>query len=138
MADQKLLDILNESIARELQVSIQYMWHHVMAVGLESPAVRDLFKEIAIQEMKHAEAFAERLDYLGGVPTTTPSPIFVGGDLEKMISDDLQAENGAVDLYMEGIRRSIDANDPVSRRLFEDILEMEEEHQKAFRDLLKK
>ncbi len=136
MADQQLLDVLNRSIARELQVSIQYMWHHVTAVGVTSPAIKEIFKEIAIEEMKHAEAFAERLEQLGGVPTVQPSPIFVGGDLRKMIEDDLKAEQEALDLYREGIRLSVQADDPVTRRLFEDILANEEEHFKTFHDLL--
>ncbi len=137
MADQRLLDILNKSIARELQVSIQYMWHHVMAVGMESPAVKDLFKQISIQEMKHAESFAERLDLLGGVPTTQPSPILTGGDLKKMIQDDVKAEQEAVDMYREAIRLAIEANDPVTRLMYEEILESEEDHLKTFSDLLK-
>lgn len=132
-----MLDILNKSIARELQVSIQYMWHHVMAVGMESPAVKDLFKQISIQEMKHAESFAERLDLLGGVPTTQPSPILTGGDLKKMIQDDVKAEQEAVDMYREAIRLAIEANDPVTRLMYEEILESEEDHLKTFSDLLK-
>ncbi len=137
MADQRLLDVLNQSIARELQVSIQYMWHHVMAVGLESPAVKDIFREIAIVEMKHAEQFAERLDYLGGVPTTKPDPIAEGGSLKQMIEADLKAEEEAITLYREGIRLSIEDRDPVTRILFEGVLEAEEDHRKTFRDLLK-
>jgi bacterioferritin len=138
MADQKLLDILNRSIARELQVSIQYMWHHVQAVGLESPAVREIFRDIAIVEMKHAEKFAERLDMLGGVPTIKPDPIMQGGSLTKMIQDDLQAEQEAVDMYREAIQLAIAANDPVTRLMYEEILEAEEDHRKTFGDLLKK
>jgi len=138
MADPKLLDILNKSIARELQVSIQYMWHHVQAVGLESPAVRDIFKQLAIEEMKHAEAFAERLDLLGGVPTTKPEPIMQGGSLTKMIQDDLKAEQEAVDMYREAIRLAIAANDPVTRLMYEEILAAEESHRKTFSDLLEK
>ncbi len=137
MADQRLLDVLNQSIARELQVSIQYMWHHVMAVGLESPAVKDIFRSIAIVEMKHAEQFAERLDYLGGVPTTKPDPIAEGGSLKQMIQADLKAEEEAITLYKEGIHLSIEDQDPVTRLLFEEILDAEEEHHKTFRDLLK-
>lgn len=137
VADQRLLDVLNQSIARELQVSIQYMWHHVQAVGLESPAIRDIFRQISIVEMKHAEAFAERLDYLGGVPTTKPDPIAQGGSLQQMIQDDVNAELEAIDLYKEGIRLSIENQDPTTRLLFEEILETEEEHHKTFRDLLK-
>ena len=138
MADQRLLDILNKSIARELQVSIQYMWQHVMAVGLESPAVKGIFRDTAIEEMKHAEVFAERLDLLGGVPTTQPSPILVSGDMKKMIQDDIRAEQEAVDLYREAIRIAAEVNDPVTRRMYEEILASEEEHQKAFSDLLAK
>lgn len=137
MADQRLLDILNRSIARELQVSTQYMWHHVMAVGLESPAVRDLFRDIAIQEMKHAEKFAERLDLLGGVPTTQPSPIMVGGDIRKMIQDDVVAEEEAVEMYREAIKIATEVDDPVTRLMYEEILESEEDHLKTFSDLLK-
>ncbi|HEX2923201.1 MAG TPA: ferritin-like domain-containing protein [Chloroflexota bacterium] len=138
MADQRLLDILNRSIARELQVSIQYMWHHVQAVGLESPAVKDIFREIAIVEMKHAERFAERLDLLGGVPTTKPDPIMQGGSLQKMIEDDLKAEQEAVDMYREAIRIATEVNDPVTRLLYEEILDAEEDHRKIFGDLLKR
>ena len=137
MASQQLLDVLNQSIARELQVSIQYMWHHVMAVGLESPGVKDIFKQIAIAEMKHAERFAERLDYLGGVPTTKPAPIAEGGSLKQMIQDDVKAEEEAIALYREGIRLSIEDQDPVTRLIFEEILDVEEDHHKTFRDLLK-
>lgn len=138
MADQRLLDILNRSIAREIQVSIQYMWQHVMAVGMKSPAIREIFEETAIDEMKHAEAFAERLDLLGGVPTTTPDPIKVGGTLREMIEFDLQAEVEAIELYKEAIRIAIDAKDPVTRLMYEEILETEEEHWKTFQDLLVK
>ncbi len=138
MADQRLLDILNKSIASELQALIQYMWQHVMAVGIASPAVRDMFEEIAIDEMKHAEAFAERLDLLGGAPTTTPDPIAVGETLVQMIENDIKSEDGAITLYREGIRLATEVNDPVTRLLFEKTLADEEEHQKAFRDLLAK
>jgi bacterioferritin len=63
LASKKLLDILNKGIARELQVSIQYMWQHVQVTGIMGAVVQDTFKEIAITEMKHAEALAERLSY---------------------------------------------------------------------------
>ena len=75
-ASEKLLDLLNRSIAREMQVSIQYMWQHVLWSGVKGFAVKDELKGIAITEMKHAEEIAERLAYLGGTPTTKPEPIF--------------------------------------------------------------
>ena len=109
-----------------------------MATGIQSAEVVDIFKEVAIEEMKHAEEFAERLDYLGGVPTTKPSPIVTGGSLEKMLQDDLKAEEEAIALYKKGIKISNENDDTTTRRLFEQILEAEEDHHNTFRTLLEK
>jgi len=76
VASKKLKEMLNKAIAMELQVAIQYMWQHVLATGVDSAAVADVFKESAITEMKHAEALAERLAYLDGNPTTKPGDLF--------------------------------------------------------------
>ena len=138
MGKEALLEILNQSIARELAVSIQYMWHHVMAVGIESAEVEEIFKEIAIEEMKHAEKFAERLDYLGGAPTTKPTPIVTGGSVKKMLQDDMKAEEEAIAMYKKGIQISIESNDPVTRLLYEEILTEEEDHHYKFKTLLGK
>jgi len=51
---QALLDKLNDAIAREIQVSIQYMWQHVQWSGVKGFAVHSELKSIAIAEMKHA------------------------------------------------------------------------------------
>ena len=72
MASKELLELLNSAIAREIQVSIQYMWQHVQWKGVKAFSIKDELRKIAITEMKHAEAIAERLVYLGGEPTTTP------------------------------------------------------------------
>src|SRR5512134_3932296 len=95
----ELLDLLNQAIAREIQVSVQYMWQHVLWKGVKGFAVKEEFKKIAIQEMKHAEAIAERLNYLGGIPTTKPAPIFVGNTLREMVEQDRKDEEGAIELY---------------------------------------
>jgi bacterioferritin len=72
VASKNLLELMNRGIARELQVSIQYMWQHVMVTGIKGVVVEGIFKEIAITEMKHAEEIAERLSYLNGTPTVKP------------------------------------------------------------------
>ena len=73
-ASGKLTDLLNKAIAREIQVSVQYMWQHVMAKGMESEEIADVFEDVAITEMKHAEKIAERLFYFDITPTTKPEP----------------------------------------------------------------
>ncbi|HEX9912124.1 MAG TPA: ferritin-like domain-containing protein [candidate division Zixibacteria bacterium] len=134
---KELNDKLNQAIAREIAVSIQYMWQHVMGEGMESPGVVEIFKKIAVVEMKHAEAIAERLDFLGGTPTTKPDAIKIGGTLQKMIKDDILAEKDAIKLYKGIIKLADKENDVVTRKLFEDILSDEEGHLNEFQTLLR-
>jgi bacterioferritin len=127
-ASKKLLDALNEDLAYELAALTQYMWHHVMGQGLEFPAISGMFKELSIEEMKHAEALAERIDLLGGVPTTQPKAIKRGGTLKKMLQEDLEGEHTAIALYRQHIALAEKEKDVVTRRLLESILGDEEGH----------
>lgn len=135
MVSTKLLDMLNDAIARELQVSIQYMWQHVQWSGVRGFVVQEELRKIAITEMKHAEAIAERLYYLGGRPTTKPSEIFIGKTLKEMIERDIKDEENAIKLYKEIIAQSKTENDITTARLFEEILKDEEDHHDTFTTL---
>ena len=136
MASKKLMDLMNKAIAREIQVSIQYMWQHVLWKGVKAFAVKDELKNIAITEMKHAEEIAERLAYLGGTPTTKPDPIFVGDTLEEMLKKDKKDEEGAITLYKKIIETAKKEKDETTKRLFQKILADEEEHHDTFSGLL--
>ncbi len=138
MASKKLQDMLNDAIAREIQVSIQYMWQHVMIRGINAESVGGVFKGIAITEMKHAEAIAERLDYLGGVPTTKPTPIAIGKTAKEMLQINKKAEEDAMKLYREIVAVAARDGDVVTRKLFESILSDEEGHHNTFITLLEK
>ena len=135
-ASKQLLDLLNDAVARELQVSVQYMWQHVQWIGFSGFAVRDELKKIAISEMKHAEAVAERLVYLGGKPTTKPSPIVVGDTLKEMLEKDKKDEEGAIDLYRKIIEVARKEGDEVTEKMFQEILSDEEDHHDTFTGLL--
>jgi bacterioferritin len=136
MASKKLLEMLNEAIARELQVSIQYMWQHVRIAGPHAAAIGGVLRSIAITEMKHAEAIAERVDYLGGVPTTKPAPITVGEEWQEMLRLDLKAEEEAIAMYKEIIALAEKEGDITTAHMFRSILEDEEEHHNEFGTLL--
>jgi bacterioferritin len=136
LASQKLLEFLNNAIARELQVSIQYMWQHVQVTGMDGATVEDIFRKTAIAEMKHAERLAERLDYLNGVPSTKPDPIFVMGSLIEMLEQDEQDEERAISLYKQAIQVAAMEGDYTTRRMLEEILAEEETHINTFGKLL--
>jgi len=132
----KLREMLNNAIAREIQVSIQYMWQHIQVVGVKGVAVQGKFKETAITEMKHAEKIAERLWYLEGTPTTKPAPIEVGKSLKEFLELDVKAEVEAIEMYRAIIEMANKEGDVTTAFIFKEILEDEEEHHDLFTTML--
>ena len=137
-ASSTLTDMMQKAIAREIQVSVQYMWQHIMAKGLNSAEISDVFEDVAITEMKHAEKIAERIFYFDIIPTTKPDPIKVGGTITEMLEADAKAEEEAIDLYKQIIKQADSEGDTTTRLLFEQILAEEEEHHDTFTTLLGK
>jgi bacterioferritin len=133
---EKLKGMLNNAIAREIQVSIQYMWQHVQVIGVKGVAVQDQFKKTAITEMKHAEKIAERLWYLEGTPTIKPAPIKVGESLKEFLELDTKAEEEAILLYKKIVELAQKEGDVTTAFIFKEILEDEEEHHDLFTTML--
>ena len=131
-----LKKMLNDAIAREIQVSIQYMWQHVQVMGVKGVAVQDQFKQTAIAEMKHAEKIAERLWYLEGTPTTKPALIKVGDSLKEFLEFDVKAEEEAITMYKGIIEQAQKEGDVTTAFIFKEILEDEEEHHDLFTTML--
>lgn len=125
---KKIVDALNIDRAFELAAIMQYMGHHYEAEGMESPAIIDIFKKTALDEMKHAEQLAERIVYLGGTPTQKPAEVKRGGDIKRMIGDDLGGENDAIDRYRQHIKLCAELGDATTRLMLEGILSVEEGH----------
>ena len=112
------------------------MWQHIQVTGTDGALVEGTFRKIAIAEMKHAERLAERLDYLNGVAMTKPDPIFVGGSLVEMLTQDERDEEDAIELYKQAIQMAHDEGDYTTRRMLEEILAEEEDHINTFGKLL--
>ena len=136
MTSKKLLDMLNEGIKQELHVSIKYMWQHIFVKGIEGAVVEKLLRDIAITEMKHAEALAERVSVLNGVPPNKFDEVHVGEILVEMLTEDVQTEEAAINLYKQAIQAASKDGDFTTRRLLEDILSDEEKHLDTFSKLL--
>lgn len=135
---QKIIKALNFDIGLEIGAIIQYVMHEVMAEGMESPAIMEKFESISRDEMKHLERFAERVNYLGGVPNTKPAPIKVGGALKKMMQDDLDGEYMAIKTYKEHVKMCAGIGDTTTRLMLEEILTQEEDHADTWETILQK
>jgi len=158
-ASSDLLNLLNKAIARELQVSIQYMFQHAIGAGQGSavsgktPSAEQIkfvashssfwfpgssLKKIAITEMRHAEAIAERVVLLGGEPTTQPDAVTIGKTAKEMLENDREQERRAIELYGQIIDLAGKEHDDVTIKMFRQILSDEEKHHRTFSNLLGK
>jgi len=130
-----ILRLLDEALATEIVCSLRYRRHYYTAKGLVSKGIADEFMEHAVEEQSHADRFAERITQLGGEPDFRPDTLVArshaeyveGNTLIEMIEEDLVAERIAIDSYRE-IVEFIGASDPTTRRLFEEVLAVEEQH----------
>ena len=125
---KKIIAALNQDVSLELGAVIQYLWHHYMAEGMESPAIIELQEKVSRDEMKHLEAFAERVIALGGEPPTEIAPVKKGGDLKKMMRDDLAGERNAIQVYKGHIKLAAELGDTTTRLMLEEIVSQEEGH----------
>lgn len=124
----QIIAALQQDVSLELGAIIQYLWHHYLAEGIESPPIIDLFEDLSRAEMKHLEKFSERIVALGGVPPTRIAPVKKGGTLKKMIRDDLGGERNAVVVYKTHIKLAASLGDTTTRLMLEEIVSEEEQH----------
>ena len=140
--------LLNQAVAREIQVSVQYMLQHTKMEKLLRKVIKEnyllesttydevggILKEFAITEMKHLGAIMERIYILGGVATTKPHHITIGNSLKEFSKLGLQAEEEALDLYSKIIEEAKNIGDRETWMLFTKIYGEEEEHLLKFQD----
>jgi bacterioferritin len=130
---QKVIELLNEARARELTAITQYMAQHYQLEDNDFGKLAKKIKEIAIQEMKHAEALAERILFLKGEPTTKPdADIKKGQEIPALLTTDVGLENAAIKMYNEAAVTCAAEKDQVSKDLFERLLKEEEDHLNFF------
>ena len=132
---ETVIKICNEALATEIVCVSRYKRHYFMADGINADSVAAEFAEHAAGEQAHADSIAQRIIQLGGKPNFSPEGLssrshseYVEGDtLLDMIKEDLIAERIAIDSYKEIIEYLGD-KDTTTRRMFEQILAVEEEH----------
>jgi len=132
---ETVIKICNDALATEIVCVLRYKRHYFMASGINADSVAAEFAEHAAEEQAHADRIAERIVQLGGEPNFAPdglsgrshSEYVEGKELTDMIKEDLIAERIAIDSYREIIDYLGD-KDTTTRRMFEEILAVEEEH----------
>jgi len=133
---KKVIDWLNKGRARELTAVMTYMAQHYELEDADVGKLAKAAKEVGIQEMKHAEDFAERILFLGGSPTTRPdAKIARGMSIPEMLKADIALERQAVAMYNTAAQDCAKAGDYVTQELFIRILAEEEGHIDLFANI---
>jgi bacterioferritin len=90
-------------------------------------------KLIAIDEMRHAEQFAERVKELGGEPVTDfAGKVVRGQKVEKVFVFDAGLEDDTIDTYNQFLLVCRENGDSISMKIFEDIIDEEQIHYNYF------
>lgn len=113
----------------ELLAISQYMNQHYNLDNLDYGELAKNIKLIAIDEMRHAEQFAERIKELDGEPTSSPD-----GEVQKSqgvreafpFNSDL--EDNTIAVYNELLLLCREQGDSISAKLFETIIDEEQVH----------
>jgi bacterioferritin len=133
---QKVIDLLNSARSRELAAITQYMAQHYELEDSDYGKLAKKLKEIAIQEMKHAEALAERILFLKGTPTSKPdAEAKKGQKIEEILATDIALESQAIKMYNDASLVCAQEKDQISKQLFEKLLGEEEDHLNGFENI---
>lgn len=126
---QKVIDVLNKARSMELLAINQYMNQHYNLDDLDYGDMAAKVKLIAIDEMRHAEMFAERIKELGGEPTADSSGKTVRGQkVDAAFTFDAGLEDNTIDTYNEFLLVCREKGDSSSVKLFEAIIDEEQIH----------
>ena len=127
--DPKILQHLNLVLKNELTAINQYFLHARMFGHWGLDKLEDTEKDESIDEMKHADKLIERILFLDGLPNLQDlGKLLIGENVKEALECDLKLEMAAIPDLKAAIVHCEKVEDFVSREIFTDILESEEEH----------
>ena len=124
---------LNKALEWEYAAAVQYIQHAAVITGPEYSAISKELVIHANEEIAHAISVATVISDLGGTPSVEVEKRQISGNSKKMLEQDLAGEKLAISIYKNLINMAEELKEYGIRRILEDILMQEEEHQ---RDLL--
>ncbi|MEU1549587.1 MULTISPECIES: bacterioferritin [Nocardia] len=127
--DKDIVALLNEQLTAELTAINQYFLHAKMQENWGFTKLARHTRHESIDEMKHAELLTDRILFLDGLPNYQKlNPLRIGQSVPEQLRADLQIELEAVERLRRGIELMRSRGDVTSARIFEHILEDEEQH----------
>ena len=125
---EKLIDFLNEDLSREYQAIIAYVNYSQVLKGAAYMNIAGELEVHAKEELAHALAVANHIDYLGGMPSVTPKPVKTSEKAEDMLRFDLENERETIRQYRRRIKQCDELNEFAIGESIREILMQEQDH----------
>src|SRR3954471_6277142 len=125
---QQLIEYLNEDLSREYQAIIAYVNYSQVLKGAAYMNIADELAVHATEELAHALAVANHVDYLGGMPSVTPKPVKTSEKAEDMLKFDLENERETIRQYRRRVRQADELNEFAIAKGIREILLDEQDH----------
>ena len=125
---EKMIELLNEDLAREYQAVIAYIVYSQTIKGAKYNAIAAELEQHATEELSHAIQIAKQIDYFNGTPVTTPRPVKQSDKAEDMLRFDLENERVTIIAYRERIRQAEAMGEFALSETLRKIIAQEQEH----------
>ncbi|AQX19580.1 bacterioferritin [Bartonella sp. WD16.2] len=125
----EIIKQLNEALALEISAVNQYQLHSCLTESWGYTKLAEIERKEATEEMKHVDRIVKRITFLEGYPNLEfPAPLRIGKNLREVLECDLKSEYGARESYLKSWEICSKLSDHVSKKLFDELLEDEENH----------
>jgi len=129
MTRAKLIDLLNEDLAREYQAIIACVVYSQVLKGAAYMKIASELELHARQELEHALIMAKQIDYLGGAPTVEPRPVKMSKDPKELLRFDLDNEIETIRNYRERVTQCEQLGEFAIAELVRKLLVEEQDHE---------